>query len=264
MRFQRLVLSLVALLAVPSTTHASDEPPQAGGEQPNQDEINAQLNAMIQEYVQEHIMKPSVTVYDGPTECTDEEKVKNGDYVSMHYTAKIDESTSKEEVDEKVIGKVYSSSRESSKPIKFIVGDGRVVPGLDIGLVGLCKGSKSTLIIHHAIGYGEEGLEGLVPPNAILNFDVEILDVSDPPPIPNYFAMIDKNEDGFLNEEELVEYFKLIGFEDGSIPEEFWESNDENGDKMVSWDEFKGPKGEEEKEKTESEKEPETADVVTE
>jgi hypothetical protein len=74
-----------------------------------------------------------------------------------------------------------------------------------------------------------------------LNFDVEVVAISDgPPPPPNYFAQIDLNGDGALDKAEIDAYFEKMGH---PVPEELWASEDKNGDGKISWEEFSGPKG---------------------
>lgn len=78
-----------------------------------------------------------------------------------------------------------------------------------------------------------------------MNFDVEVVDISDPParpPTPNVFKQIDEagDSDGKLSVEEITKYFEGMGKE---LPEGLMESEDKDGDGFVSWDEFTGPKG---------------------
>lgn len=111
----------------------------------------------------------------------------------------------------------------------------------DEGLLGLCVGTKATLVIPPEMGYGASGAGADIPGGATLNFDVEIVGKSDgPPPPPNYFAMIDSNKDGFLDKEEIEAYFKQMGAE---VPDALWEHEDKDKDGKISWDEFSGPKG---------------------
>ena len=93
-----------------------------------------------------------VTVYEGPKECEDSEKVKAGDDLSMHYTGTIDESSATGEK-----GKEFDSSRGRGQTFDFAIGNGQVIPGWDQGLIGLCKGAKATLVIPPDMGYGESG-----------------------------------------------------------------------------------------------------------
>ena len=82
-----------------------------------------------------------VDVYDGVKECSDDDKVKKGDYLSMHYTGTIDESS---ETGEK--GKKFDSSRDRGATFDFQIGMGSVIKGWDEGIIGLCKGAKATLV----------------------------------------------------------------------------------------------------------------------
>jgi len=108
-----------------------------------------------------------VTVIEGPTECTDEEKVSAGNYLSMHYTGTIDESS---ETGTK--GSQFDSSRTRDQTFDFKVGGGQVIKGWDEGLLGLCKGARAVLVIPPEMGYGAAGAGADIPGGATLNFDV--------------------------------------------------------------------------------------------
>ncbi len=82
--------------------------------------------------------KPLVTIYEGPIECADEDKVKEGDYISVVITGKIDETS---EVGEKGFQFLDSILYE------FQIGKGEVIQGWDIGLMGLCRGTKAAIIV---------------------------------------------------------------------------------------------------------------------
>jgi len=181
-----------------------------------------------------------VTVYEGPTECEDGDKVKAGDHLSMHYTGTIDESS---ETGEK--GAEFDSSRTRGQTFDFKIGTGQVIQGWDQGLVGLCKGAKVTLVIPPDMGYGAQGAGGVIPGGATLNFDVEVVDISDKgPPEPNLFADLDTNEDGKLSKEEVLTFFKTQGAEE--LPDGLWEEEDKDKDGFIQWSEFGGPKGDSE------------------
>merc|ERR1719356_599257 len=131
----------------------------------------------------------SVKVYDGPTECEAENKVKVGDYLKMHYTGTIDESSSTGEK-----GKKFDSSRDRGQTFDVKIGTGAVIKGWDEGIVGLCKGAKATLVIPPDMGYGSRGAGGDIPGGATLNFDVEVVDIADvAPPGINIFKDIDSD-----------------------------------------------------------------------
>lgn len=79
----------------------------------------------------------SVTVYEGPKECDEANTVKAGDYLSMHYTGKIDETSATGTKGEK-----FDSSLDRGQTFDFKIGTNQVIPGWDQGLLGLCMGAK--------------------------------------------------------------------------------------------------------------------------
>jgi len=180
-----------------------------------------------------------VTVIEGPTECTDEEKVSAGNYLSMHYTGTIDESS---EAGTK--GSQFDSSRTRDQTFDFKVGGGQVIKGWDEGLLGLCKGARAVLVIPPEMGYGAAGAGADIPGGATLNFDVEVVDISDKsppePPQANIFDQIDLDSDGSLSKSEIEAYFVQMG---STTPDGLWEKEDTDGDGIISWEEFSGPKG---------------------
>src|SRR6516162_9280805 len=74
-------------------------------------------------------------------------------------------------------GKKFDSSLDRGSPFSFPLGGGRVIAGWDEGVVGMKVGGKRTLIIPSDMGYGKRGAGGVIPPDATLLFDVELLDV---------------------------------------------------------------------------------------
>ena len=88
-----------------------------------------------------------------------------GKTVSVHYTGKFQD------------GKVFDSSISRGDPITFQLGKGKVIKGWDEGIALMKVGGKAQLIIPPDLGYGERGAGGVVPPNATLVFDVELVDV---------------------------------------------------------------------------------------
>ena len=96
----------------------------------------------------------------------------SGKPVIVHYTGWLyDES----KPDKK--GAKFDSSRDRQVPFGFFLGAGKVIKGWDDGVVGMKVGGQRTLIIPPSLGYGERGAGGVIPPNAILVFEVELLAV---------------------------------------------------------------------------------------
>jgi peptidylprolyl isomerase len=94
---------------------------------------------------------------------------KTGQVCVMHYTGWLYENGAK--------GKKFDSSVDRGKPFEFPIGTHRVIAGWDEGVATMKVGGKRTLIIPPALGYGERGAGGVIPPNATLIFDVELLGV---------------------------------------------------------------------------------------
>jgi len=178
-----------------------------------------------------------VDVYGGVKECDDSDKVVSGNYVEMHYTGTIHESS---ETGEK--GKKFDSSRDRGETFGTTIGVGQVIKGWDQGVVGLCKGAKANLIIPPELGYGASGAGADIPGGATLHFDIEVVSIgAGPPPPPNLFEKLDTNKDSKLSKEEVLAFFKEQGAEE--IPPELWEKEDKDADGFIAWDEFGGPKG---------------------
>uniref|UniRef100_A0A8C6W975 peptidylprolyl isomerase n=1 Tax=Nannospalax galili TaxID=1026970 RepID=A0A8C6W975_NANGA len=101
--------------------------------------------------------------YHIPRACPRE--VQMGDFVRYHYNGTFED------------GKRFDSSYDRSTLVAIVVGVGRLITGMDRGLMGMCVNERRRLIVPPHLGYGSIGVAGLIPPDATLYFDVVLLDV---------------------------------------------------------------------------------------
>ena len=91
----------------------------------------------------------------------------DGQTVVVHFTGWLDD------------GMQFDSTRDRKKAFGFVLGSGQVIKGWDEGVRSMRVGGKRRLVVPPALGYGATGVPGLVPPNATLTFDVELLRIID-------------------------------------------------------------------------------------
>jgi FKBP-type peptidyl-prolyl cis-trans isomerase len=94
------------------------------------------------------------------------DEAKEGQRVSVHYTGWLTDGTK------------FDSSRDKNRPFEFKLGNGDVIKGWDLGVVGMRVGGQRRLIVPPDLGYGIPGYPPVIPPSSTLIFDVELLRVN--------------------------------------------------------------------------------------
>ncbi|SNC68543.1 FKBP-type peptidyl-prolyl cis-trans isomerase [Hymenobacter gelipurpurascens] len=135
-------------------------------------------DVVLQDYIKKNNLKAQKDasgVYYVVTQPGSGVKPKQGQIVSVKYKGTL------------LDGKVFDTSEKApnnGKPIEFPIGVGQVIPGWDKAIPLLNKGSKATILIPSSLAYGQRGAGADIPADAVLRFDVELVDVKNAPPQP--------------------------------------------------------------------------------
>lgn len=121
-------------------------------------------------------------------------KPQPGEVVAVHYTGTLQDGT------------VFDSSHNRGEPIRFPLGMGMVIPGWDEGIALMNQGGQAVLVIPPNLAYGERGAGGVIPPNATLLFDVELVDIL--PGAPNEPTALD--ETTFTTNSRGIKYADMV------------------------------------------------------
>ena len=122
-----------------------------------------------QESAQAEIKQSTSGLKYEDTKVGDGAEATSGQQVSVHYTGYLNAAGAK--------GTKFDSSLDRGEPFQFALGAGQVIKGWDEGVAGMKVGGKRTLMIPSNLGYGDRGAGGVIPPNADLIFDVELLGI---------------------------------------------------------------------------------------
>ena len=150
MLYRYLLLSFCAVILLSASRCAGtdQESPAASGAPATAD--NQTANGLVVE---------TLTAGDGAEATT-------GKRVSVHYVGTLTDGTK------------FDSSRDRGQPFQFVLGAGQVIKGWDQGVAGMKVGEVRKLTIPPELGYGSRGAGGVIPPNATLIFEVELIDVN--------------------------------------------------------------------------------------
>lgn len=121
-------------------------------------------------------------------------EAEEGNIVQVHYTGRLEDGTQ------------FDSSLDRGQPIQFALGSGRVIAGWDEGIALLREGDQARLIIPPDLGYGATGSGGVIPPNATLTFDVELVKVL--PPSPAEPTTVDPND--YVTSDTGLLYYDIV------------------------------------------------------
>ena len=119
------------------------------------------------DYFEGAVMGTTELIIEDITTGDGKQVTGRGQTVRVHYTGWLEDGTE------------FDSSHKRNEPFQFPLGVGYVIPGWDQGVIGMKLGGKRKLTIPSHLGYGEAGAGGLIPPNATLIFEIELLKISE-------------------------------------------------------------------------------------
>ncbi|KAH9259772.1 hypothetical protein BASA81_002194 [Batrachochytrium salamandrivorans] len=93
---------------------------------------------------------------------------KSGDLLTVHYVGTLYSN-----------GQEFDSSRGRGEPFQFTIGQGQVIEGWEVGMLGMCPGDIRVITIPSKMAYGEDGAGGVIPGNSALVFEVEMISIND-------------------------------------------------------------------------------------
>lgn len=120
-----------------------------------------------------------------------------GSLVSVHYVGTLQDGTE------------FDNSYTRGQPLQFVMGRGQVIAGWEKGISQMREGGKARLIIPPALAYGESGAGGVIPPNATLIFEVELVKVEPTPPTPPAAATA-VNEADYTTTSSGLQYYDFV------------------------------------------------------
>ena len=125
----------------------------------------------------------------------------DGDLLSVHHTGRLEDGTvfdtslngsmSGNQIEFEGVSAEQLKGWDRGTPVQFTLGGGEVLPGWEEGLHGMRVGGKRELVVPPELGYGEQGAGEAIPPNSVLRFEVELLDIRDAPP-PSMFQRLNR------------------------------------------------------------------------
>ncbi len=155
-----LVAAALVFLAIKKTEKNHDTSVGSSGAVVSQEEspASAPTPTVVADIPADQLMMTTVKEGTGP-------EAQSGDTLAVHYTGYLADGTK------------FDSSFDRGAPFEFTIGEGKVIKGWEIGITGMKKGEIRKLIIPPQYGYGEAGFPGVIPGNATLAFEVELIEI---------------------------------------------------------------------------------------